>query len=391
MRPLRLLVAPLCLATLGLATKPANAQQTGTLTVSNILWKDRPNKTLMSNTLNRDDCLADVKGTVSVAIRNVPTAVTFELWSGTGCDQQANRAPTSVSRTCAKVRSNPSAVSQELEISFRDLIKPYGADETPAGPEVCEQDVANGLISRTLTYIIIDNAYTSKIATTPSWAFRYDIKGPPPPTNVKAEPGDSSLVTSFTATPNEPNLLKYHFYCSPKGTPPTIANQEVGGSSAGGAGEDVAAAGSDTGGVDGTGGTAGSAGSAGTAGTGVVIDPNCQSATLIPGEDVPATAKECGTVGAVGATGGETNPDLTNGDEYVVAVAAEDTVNNLGKLSNLACGVPKDARGFFENYRDAGGQAGGGYCSFAPARHAGVAALLGGLGAFALLLRRRQK
>jgi hypothetical protein len=99
---------------------------------------------------------------------------------------------------------------------------------------------------------------------------------------------------------------------------------------------------------------------------------------------------ECGEIGAQGATGGETEPVLTNDMEYVVAIATEDNVNNVGVLSQLACNIPKDTTGFYEAYREAGGEAGGGFCTFAPA-HKG--ATLWGLtllvGACALWRRRR--
>jgi hypothetical protein len=380
MRLFRLFVATLCLVTFWPRAAPAQTG-TGTLTVSNILWQDRPNKTLMSNTLNRADCLADVKATVTVAVRNVPASGgnTLEIWSGTGCDQQVNRAPTSTSRTCSKVRKEGlSPVDQTITIAFRDLIKAYG-DDNEATEAVCDLNVASGLITRTLYYIIIDSSFNSKITTTPSWAFKYDIKGPPPPTGITASPGDETIITSFTAPPNEPNLLNYRFYCSPKSSTPVT----VGGT--------TSTAGTDAGGTDAAVGGAESEddGTGGTSGSGVVTDPNCQSATLIPGEDVPPGMSDCGRVGAVGAKGGETNPELINGEEFVIAVAAEDTVFNVGKLSNLACATPKDVRGFFESYRDAGGEAGGGYCSFAPARRGGTALLLA-IGAGALVLRRRR-
>jgi hypothetical protein len=419
MRFFRLLVATLCLAALGFTAASASAQAVGTLTVSPILWKNRPNKNLMSNTLSRADCLADVKATVTAAVRNVPASgVMFEIWSGTGCDQQVNRASTSTSRTCSNVKDLNNPVDQTIEIAFRDLIKPYG-DDKPATEAVCEQDLASGLITRTLYYIIIDNAFASRISTTPSWSFKYDIEGPPPPTSVTASPGDKTLVTSFAAPANEPNLLRYRFFCSPKSNRPIAAAQEIpaggtdtggtdtggtdtGGTDTGGtsgtdtggtSGTDTGGtsgtdSGVDTGGADGT-TTGGTAGTAGTSGTGFQPDANCQSATLVPGEDVPDDAVDCGNVTATGAKGGETEPVLENGEEFVVAIAAEDTVNNLGKLSNLACGTPKDVRGFFENYRDAGGEGGGGYCSFAPAKRSGTALVLA-FAAGALVLRRRR-
>jgi len=54
-------------------------------------------------------------------------------------------------------------------------------------------------------------------------------------------------------------------------------------------------------------------------------------------------------------------------------------------LSGLACGTPRDVTGFYEAYTEAGGQAGGGYCTFAPAHRDALwtgAALLLAAGAF---------
>ena len=180
---------------------------------------------------------------------------------------------------------------------------------------------------------------------------------------------------------------------------------DTGGTDTGGtAGTDTGGtAGTDTGGTTGTdtGGTAGTesatGGTAGTAGTttaaaGTVsaTDSGCSSSTLIPGKPVPEGAFECGHIGALTSTGGETDPVLDNDADYVVAVATEDSANNIGVLSNLACARPQDVTGFFEAYNEAGGDAGGGFCSFAPARHdawaIGMALLLGACA----LWRRRQ-
>jgi hypothetical protein len=80
---------------------------------------------------------------------------------------------------------------------------------------------------------------------------------------------------------------------------------------------------------------------------------------LIPGE-IPDAQYRCGKVGRAG--GGEAS-GLSNGNTYVVGVAAYDLLGNAGTLSALACGTPVDVDGFFELYREAGGQAGGGFCS----------------------------
>lgn len=80
---------------------------------------------------------------------------------------------------------------------------------------------------------------------------------------------------------------------------------------------------------------------------------------------------------------------LVNGVAYNVAVAATDTYQNTGTLSSLACNVPQPVNGFFKAYRAAGGQGGGGYCSFSQKREPLPLFALIGL-ASCLVLRRRR-
>jgi hypothetical protein len=85
----------------------------------------------------------------------------------------------------------------------------------------------------------------------------------------------------------------------------------------------------------------------------------------------------CGSVSGLSATKGSVT-NLTNFKTYTVAIAAVDGVGNVGPLSTLACDAPQPIDDFFKVYRDAGGQAGGGYCQM------GLAGLPGG-GAVPLL------
>jgi hypothetical protein len=285
----------------------------------------------------------------------------------------------------------------------------------------------------------------SLITATPKWDFTYDTVGPSPPTDISANSGERSLNPRFTPPTGETNIIKYHFYCTPSvrkstGTGGTGSGGNAGtDATSGTAGTDAATAGTDTGGTAGTdtGGTAGTdtggtdtggtattagtdtggiagtdtGGTAGTAGTttdtgsagetgaggesssAVSDDPLCASLNdqLVPGEPPPADLAECGSVTATGASEGSTNDTLENGVSYAIAVAAEDDANNIGNLSKLACGVPKEVTGFYEAYTAAGGQAGGGFCTFAPARRGSLAmAALMLLGTCALIARRRR-
>lgn len=83
---------------------------------------------------------------------------------------------------------------------------------------------------------------------------------------------------------------------------------------------------------------------------------------------------------------------LTNGVAYAVAVAATDGVENVGLLSQVVCGTPAPVDGFFDEYRKAGGQGGGGFCGVAQGSTPGAAwALLAAAGAMCIRRRRRAK
>jgi hypothetical protein len=83
---------------------------------------------------------------------------------------------------------------------------------------------------------------------------------------------------------------------------------------------------------------------------------------------------------------------LTNGVTYAVAVAGIDAYLNTGNLSNLTCATPEPVTGFFEAYREAGGEAGGGYCAIGPVRSrlSAVGIVLAALGLTLRRVRRRK-
>jgi hypothetical protein len=400
MRFFRLFLATLWLVALGFSAAPAHA---ATISVSPPRWANRVADRLI-NKFNRKDCIdgdgtaegiADgAVATFSVSVVGAPTNALFQVWSGTGCDQYANRSPTAVSRTCTAITEALAPRNGDVPVHLRDMIAAYGATVDQSATE-CDASTTAGLQTRSLYFVVSDPTTNATLATgtgTP-WAFTYDVKAPPPPTNVAAGSGDGSLVTSFTAPAGETNLLHYKFFCSQIGDAPVMAISAAGtGGTAGTSGTDTA--GTDTGGVA-TGGAAdtGTSGTSGTAGTTTTteVDAECQSSILIPGQPPPAEGYvDCGEIAAQGATGGETNPVLTNDIKYVVAVATEDNVNNVGVLSKLACGVPKDTIGFGEAYGKAGGQAGGGFCTFAPATHGAWATLVALLVGACALVRRRK-
>jgi hypothetical protein len=206
MRFFRLVLATLWLVALGLTAAPALAA--GIISVSPPTWKNREPDRLI-NKFNRKDCLDDATAKFSVALTNAPTNALFQVWSGTGCADYANRSPTSVNRTCTLVTGDLAVANQEVTIHLRDMLAAFGANVDQSEAE-CNASTTAGLQTRSLYFVVSDPSSNMTVATgtNTTWAFTYDVKAPAPPTGVSAESGDGSLITSFTAPSGETNLLE---------------------------------------------------------------------------------------------------------------------------------------------------------------------------------------
>jgi hypothetical protein len=84
---------------------------------------------------------------------------------------------------------------------------------------------------------------------------------------------------------------------------------------------------------------------------------------------------------------------LTNNHTYAITVAAVDGSGNVGPVAALTCGVPQPVTDFYSAYEQAGGQAGGGYCTIVGAGAPAFGSLFGiGLaGVGVAFTRRRQR
>ena len=120
--------------------------------------------------------------------------------------------------------------------------------------------------------------------------------------------------------------------------------------------------------------------------------PTCTAASnLLVAGQVPDfdRAGELLTVGTRGSITG-----LENGKAFVVAVAAVDEVGNVGKLSELACGVPQPVSSILRAYECGGGlgATGCGFCSVGGDQGVSYAALVSaGLFVFGFAVRRSRR
>jgi len=69
---------------------------------------------------------------------------------------------------------------------------------------------------------------------------------------------------------------------------------------------------------------------------------------------------------------------LQNGKTYAVALAASDSFLNVGPLSSVVCEFPEQTHDFWQDYKNAGGEGGGGFCSVeGPGAPVGAFTLIG--------------
>jgi hypothetical protein len=80
---------------------------------------------------------------------------------------------------------------------------------------------------------------------------------------------------------------------------------------------------------------------------------------------------------------------LVNNTRYALAVAATDAFGNVGPLSPLQCEYPEITTDFWENYKDAGGHAGGG-CDTTESPAGSIGALVGAIAIVGSMIRRRR-
>lgn len=322
----RRLFPRLCAAALAAAALAGGAGQAGAaVSISREVERtgDRRDDANFPLWISRKDCLEENDLAFTLTLREFSTNDTLSIWvSGTlDCTQYSNR---DTGTRCKEVLSVSNLDdTMDIRVPVRKIAEALGA-------EGCNSAAASTGALPLVIYFMRLRSPDEDATDVARWEqTKVDLQGPLPPNDVEARSGDGRLLVAFRQNEDE-DVQGYYFYCDDAGQ------------------SSVDAAGAGGGGDGGGQGTAGGAG-----------DAACSSVKLVPGQ-VPDGLTPCGDVGKAdqGSAGG-----LTNGKRYVVGVAAYDGVGNAGPLSALACGTPVAVDGFFEKYREAGGQAGGGFCS----------------------------
>lgn len=245
----------------------------------------------------------------------------LQVWvGGPGNDCSDPAARTGNSPQCWLVyKGVPTTNTPTIDVRVQDIIGMHKTTETPNGPgsgtlDDCTPPPGSTSAPQavTLYFMFISGSGGTLVGNGLTWSTQYALMGPRPPTDLSAGSGNTQIVLRWKPS-NDANLSAYRYFCDPKP-----------GSEASG-------------------------------------DDACATTSLVPGE-VPPSHLECGSVTNPTATEGHVK-DLTNGQSYSVAIAGVDSVGNVGPLSNLVCASPEPTDDFYQLYRDAGGTAGGGFCS----------------------------
>jgi hypothetical protein len=358
-----------------------------------------------------DDCVNDEVFTFKTPVSG-SDGLNLEVWAsdgGSNCADVALREGGSA--RCWQVYASDAANREmQVEIRAQDLVTmSYGnaVQNQGTAQDCAETDINSAGLSLTLYFMLISNDTPAVTAT--YTGIGLDLKGPEPPAEVDAEPGESKLKVSWSLDDAD-DWEGYKIFClpvegdtvatpalRPLAAPP--ANGGAGGAATGGTA-------TTTGGTaPATGGAAAVAGGANTGGAGTtssetgldLINAECRmqddaANLLVPGElpSEEVLALECGSGSSNFETDG-TATGLQNGVSYQVAVAGVDIFDNVGPLSMVDCDIPAEVDTFYEQYKQAGGKGGGGFCAFSTTRTPGFLTLLGGAALVFAARRRRRR
>jgi hypothetical protein len=341
--------------------------------------------------ISRSDCLAgDV---LSFAITVADYAGTnFEVWAGEGTgDCRDQLARTGTNPTCWRVfQGTPASNTPTIPIRVQDIAAKKIPDSTNAGTDAdCTSKTGGSAPEGITLWFLFIQSLTNQGGA--SWATKLDLLGPNPPIGISLGVESTALKVSW-AQNTDPDVNGYYLYCDPPpGTPSSTSTvfDAGSGNTSGGASEascpdatavaspddasDDAADAEDAGATEACVPTTTTPAAEGGTSGGI-----CNTSHFTPNQppDLGIAAYKCGEAGK--SETGTTIGNLTNGVSTTVTIAAIDAVLNVGPLSGVQCETPQFVNGFDEIYRQAGGTAGGGFCSLsAQPRRRGGGAFLG--------------
>ncbi|HET9955019.1 MAG TPA: hypothetical protein VFQ61_10970 [Polyangiaceae bacterium] len=338
----RLTLAACVISGVGAFASEAAAQSIAITNTNTIVRRSNRPSGLLTTTINQADCAANdtlgIKMNVVVGGLSSPK-VSVVASTMAACD--TDTAALADANRCWPVDETTS-FTETFELRVQKIIKPR-AD----GGDVCDS-TDDSIIGVSLYFLLMDGATVNKST---KLNVKYDLAGPAPPTGLSIGSGENKLYPKWPLKTNSFELIKqYNVYCE-LASPDSVVT---------GAGDGAAGAGTSGG---------------------------CTSENLVPGKPAPDDLRKgfSAPVAGKGVAKG-----LENYSVYACGIAVVDKNENVGVLSELVCGMPEPVTGFYDAYRGAGGEAGGGYCAFGRQPAAAGAGLIALAGA-GLVARRRKR
>lgn len=361
--------------------------------------------TLTPEAVSLQDCVDDQQIRFTLQLAGYTVNDYIEVWgSNSGADCKVTTARSGGVQVCWSLlsRINPQPIVN-ADIPVRKILSgapPFSASAANDKAEACGK-VNLSTITVHLLYFGAGDSATAKLDK--SVAVTVDTVGPDPPTGLRIKPGNTRLQVEWNsisggsadsgATGGLTDLTGIKVYCDLVGaTTTTTANAPV-------CHDEVQDAGIDDSGDAAT--TTVQVCEDGGSTTSTSSEECASSNFVVNGEPVLPTTDfntkyECGsftgnTGTSVTATSVNNGP-LVNGTRYAVAVAATDKFGNVGKLSSVVCETPEVTTDFWDDYKKAGGAAGGGCASNGESGPLGSMSVLAlAVTSIAVTWRRRRK
>ncbi|MBX3205731.1 MAG: hypothetical protein KF764_11730 [Labilithrix sp.] len=334
-------------------------------------------QTLSPEGVSLQDCVDDQKIRFTLQMSGFEIRSNVEAWASIGQDCKAQTARNVATQVCWRVFDSaiPLSPVTDVDIPVRKIMAgapPNRPTEPDATAAVCGKvDLAN--ISVHFLYFAPGDPVTAQIDK--AVPVTVDTVGPAPPSGLSALPGNGRITVRWAnisggagdagATGGLTELTGVKVYCDVAGGAPPAAEEPAEPECR----DEPVDAGVDDADAAIDGGTVRVCEDAGTT-PATPSGGECSSANFVDSEGVAVlpTAEfdakyKCGeVVGNTGTSAAATqvgNGPLVNGTSYAVAVASTDRFGNVGELSPVVCQTPELTTDFWDDYRKAGGGAGG--------------------------------
>lgn len=326
------------------------------------------------------DCIDNVRIRYPLTMNSPQGNDHVEVWaalSSNDCSGQTARQE-GANKVCWRLyggQNVPLQVNQNVDIPVREILA--GAKNASSLYDATTEDACGAVDLTTITvqFLYFSAGDTASPSDKLSIAVQADTIGPTAPSGLDVLPGNQRIHVSWDAygEGGVVSLTGVNVYCDlPSATAATntceagstsdedaetegdAETEEDAGSEEDAASEELDASADAC--TPSTGGSCASSNFVTSSGSSVIPDAEFNS------------KYKCGD-GVTGNTATSVVADrfqgapLENGKTYVVSVAATDAFGNVGPLSSPVCDYPEETNDFWENYKRAGGGAGGGYCS----------------------------